>query len=83
MRNDTENKKSRAGPFYADGLARLSIFCGKCGGCQVASTDFWTLKNGKIYMGNPLNAKVTLCSTCKKTQKKSCLLLQRHLVEFI
>ena len=24
MRNDTENKKSRAGPFYADGLARLS-----------------------------------------------------------
>ena len=52
MRHNTENKKSRADPFYADGLARLSVFCGKLRGCPAASTDFWTLKNGKIYMGN-------------------------------
>lgn len=50
MLNDTENKKSRAGPFYADGLARFSLR--KSWGDQAVSTDFWTLKNGKIYMGN-------------------------------
>ena len=37
MRNDTENKKSRAGPFDMNGLAWLSynlkiIFCRKNGG---------------------------------------------------
>ena len=49
MRNNTENKKSRAGPFYVDGLAWFSFFVS---GLPAASTDFWTLKNGKIYMGN-------------------------------
>ncbi len=52
MRNDTENKKSRADPFGMTGWHGFLIFAEKWRGCQGTSTDFWTLKNGKIYMGN-------------------------------
>lgn len=55
MRNDTENKKSRAGPFDMNGLVRFSLFLWKLPGMPAVSTDFWTLKNGKIYMGNDLH----------------------------
>jgi hypothetical protein len=64
MRTDRENKKSRAGPFYWNGVARFSIFCENVGGCLAASTDFWTLKNGKIYMGNRIGTRfVVLMAT--------------------
>lgn len=41
MRNDTENKKSRAGPFYLNGLAWLSFFTKMAGrlGCEYRLLD--------------------------------------------
>ena len=51
MRNDTENKKSRADPF---GMTSWSgfLFFAKMWGYLAVSPDFWTQENGKIYMGN-------------------------------
>ena len=40
MRNDTENKKSRAGPFYANGLARFSLFAENVGAARVQVRTF-------------------------------------------
>ena len=42
MRNDTENKKCRAGPFYLNGLAWLSFFLRKMvglPGCKYGLLD--------------------------------------------
>ena len=46
-----KTKKAALARFMLTGW-RGFLFLWKCGGCQGASTDFWTLKNGKIYMGN-------------------------------
>ena len=49
MRNNTENKKSRADPFDMTGCAAF-YFLRKMAGNQAVSTDFWTLIWGKIQM---------------------------------
>lgn len=43
MRNNTENKKSRAGPFGMTGWHGF-LFLRKWRGCLAVSTDFWTRK---------------------------------------
>ncbi len=49
MRNDTENKKAARIRFIGTGW-RGFLFFAEMAGLPAASTDFWTLKNGKIYM---------------------------------
>ena len=58
MRNDTENKKSRAGPFYLNGFVRLSLFLRKVPGLNLGlpgykygllDTEKWYNLHGKPW----------------------------------
>ena len=47
-----KTKKAVPARFMLTGWHGFLCFCGKWWGCPVVSTDFWTLKWGKIWMGN-------------------------------